>query len=471
MNAGVSAVTSGRTHRWGIVLTGIAVAAPAVGRLWPSIPDTAIPFAVVTAGLATIAALHPRRAWWAVVGLAPVSLALPTGIGGAEVSLPVEPLAVGLALAWLGRLVRPVRLPTTVPGITPLAAITLATLVWTLVSAVFSADPVVAWKTAILRLVGAAGVLGWGLVILEDASARRRLPMLGLLSCSPVAVWALCRWSSLAVSRHSAPQPFFPNRLEFTILCSVWLAAMVGSTPRSRRSFASAILPAISVLALASRAAWAGLAAGLVAAATINAARRPRLLPWAAVAGGAIIVAAGASFGRWWSTPVHAAPDGLESVWRVVTTSVIDRDESLLERLNRWGAAVRMAGHHPIVGFGPGTFERRYAEYQDVTRSTRWSTSRGDLGDAHSELFARLAEEGFPGAIVWFAWLMAIGTTAVAAADGRPWASAGAALGVSGMAAGLSDIPALSVAMWITVAAAMAAAGDQGHRSEPTDPV
>jgi putative inorganic carbon (HCO3(-)) transporter len=458
-------------HRWGAPLTLLALAAPAALLLPSPVLGVSIPTAVIATGLAISAALHPRTAWWAVIITAPVSIALPTGFTGAEMSAPVEALILGLALAWVLRMRSPELRPRIAPPAVPLALVTVLMLSWSGVAAVGSSDVLVAVKTVALRLAGAAGIFGWGLVMFEDPETRRRAPLVGLVACSPVAVWALVRLAAFGVDRHASPQPFFPNRLEFTILCSVWLAAAIGSAARLRSTAERGALPALCVVALASRAAWAALAAGLAAAAAMNAARRPHLLPWAAVATGGIVAAVGMGFGFWWTSPARAMPDGLEAVYRQADGSIVERDESVLERLNRWGAAIRMGAARPVTGFGPGTFERRYAAYQDEGRTTRWTTPRGDLGDAHSELFSRLAEEGLPGAILWVAWLVATAVAAASSPSGRPWAAAIAALGTAGLVAGLSDIPALSAALWITAAGAAAAAGDRDHGPKPAVPV
>lgn len=75
----------------------------------------------------------------------------------------------------------------------------------------------------------------------------------------------------------------------------------------------------------------------------------------------------------------------------------ITTDESNLERINRWNAALRMFGERPVFGWGPGTYMFRYAPFQRSAEKTGISTDFGNLGNAHSEYIGPLAESGVLG--------------------------------------------------------------------------
>lgn len=75
----------------------------------------------------------------------------------------------------------------------------------------------------------------------------------------------------------------------------------------------------------------------------------------------------------------------------------ITTDASNLERLNRWSCAYRMFLDKPIFGWGPGTYMFKYAPYQLSYEKTIISTNFGDVGNAHSEYFGPLTEQGFLG--------------------------------------------------------------------------
>jgi putative inorganic carbon (HCO3(-)) transporter len=58
-----------------------------------------------------------------------------------------------------------------------------------------------------------------------------------------------------------------------------------------------------------------------------------------------------------------------------------------------------MFEERPWMGFGPGTYERKYGDYQVLSQITRISSWVGDRGDAHSEYLGVLSEQGIPGLI------------------------------------------------------------------------
>ncbi|MEM7103580.1 MAG: O-antigen ligase family protein [Bacteroidota bacterium] len=79
----------------------------------------------------------------------------------------------------------------------------------------------------------------------------------------------------------------------------------------------------------------------------------------------------------------------------------LQTDASNLERINRWVCAIDMFKDRPITGFGPGTYQFEYGNYQTYERLTYISTFAGDRGNAHSEYLTYLAEAGLPGFIIF----------------------------------------------------------------------
>jgi O-antigen ligase len=59
----------------------------------------------------------------------------------------------------------------------------------------------------------------------------------------------------------------------------------------------------------------------------------------------------------------------------------------------------------PILGFGPGTYQFNYGNYQTNEFTTRISTHMGDKGNAHSEYFTYLSETGIVGFLVFLSLL------------------------------------------------------------------
>lgn len=83
------------------------------------------------------------------------------------------------------------------------------------------------------------------------------------------------------------------------------------------------------------------------------------------------------------------------------SVSNVSSDASNLERINRWICAVRMFKERPLVGFGPGTYQFEYNQFQTLKNKTYISTNIGDGGNAHSEYLTYLSENGIVGFILF----------------------------------------------------------------------
>jgi O-antigen ligase len=87
----------------------------------------------------------------------------------------------------------------------------------------------------------------------------------------------------------------------------------------------------------------------------------------------------------------------------VKSISNVSTDASNRERINRWKSAIRMYKQHPLFGWGPGTYQFKYAPFQQKSEMTEISTNAGDRGNAHSEYIGPLAEEGLLGSVTFVA--------------------------------------------------------------------
>ncbi|MCL3780385.1 hypothetical protein EMN47_08265 [Prolixibacteraceae bacterium JC049] len=83
----------------------------------------------------------------------------------------------------------------------------------------------------------------------------------------------------------------------------------------------------------------------------------------------------------------------------VASMTNISTDASNLERINRWKSAWEMFKDRPIFGYGPGTYQFKYAPYQLSHDRTIISTNSGDGGNAHSEYLGPMAESGVLGTV------------------------------------------------------------------------
>ena len=79
----------------------------------------------------------------------------------------------------------------------------------------------------------------------------------------------------------------------------------------------------------------------------------------------------------------------------------VKTDASNLERINRWICAIEMFKEKPLTGFGPGTYQFEYGQFQTSEFKTYISTNHGDQGNAHSEYLTYLSETGLPGFLIY----------------------------------------------------------------------
>lgn len=364
----------------------------------------------------------PATAWWLAILLLPWSLPVPVGATGFEVAVPLEPmlLVAGLLLPFH---------PAAVPRLRgalrhPAVVVALASLAWMALASTVAADPLVAFKGTLVRTLHLAVVFLGGLVVLPAGS----FPLLVLplaLSFLPFSLLVLARRAASRfdpASTYESARPFFSNRIDLAAPLSILLVvllvllaarpAIVGWSRAERRLAAgTAGVAAVTLLLLGARAPLPAVVAGLVAFGLLAApptrggAAAAALLATGLLLGTAGLVAARALLLEP-APSTRSTPAALESLRRPLGAL----DESVAERLNRWAAAARMTAERPVAGFGPAHFERSYGPFQDRAETTRTSRFLGDAGNAHSEPFGTMAEQGIPGLLL----LLLLGATLAA---------------------------------------------------------
>ncbi|MCU0359184.1 MAG: O-antigen ligase family protein [Bacteroidia bacterium] len=90
----------------------------------------------------------------------------------------------------------------------------------------------------------------------------------------------------------------------------------------------------------------------------------------------------------------------------------ISTDASNVERINRWKCAWRMFKDKPMAGFGPGTYQFFYGQFQVSSDLNYHSTYAGNKGHAHSEYLNYLSETGLPGLLIFIMIMVFVGKTA-----------------------------------------------------------
>jgi O-antigen ligase len=93
---------------------------------------------------------------------------------------------------------------------------------------------------------------------------------------------------------------------------------------------------------------------------------------------------------------------------RLQSAANVSTDASNLERINRWACAIEMFKEKPFLGFGPGTYQFEYAQFQEPENLTIISTNFGDMGNAHSEYLGALSETGIIGLLSFITLIIVV---------------------------------------------------------------
>jgi putative inorganic carbon (HCO3(-)) transporter len=395
---------------WVVALGCLAWVSLSVGLYWKNYPHSPTILPMIPLGLLAllIAVRHFEGFLVGMLFTVPFSVSITDMGGGFGAALPGEAMlvlaAVGIAMMILRRQINPMPLL-----FHPLGIAIILHLVWALISMLASTLTEVSAKFLISR--GAYVLvyyIGFG-SIFSDATRRAVFFKTYLWGLVPVMIWAIFHLAQYGLSRKFSPvmaEPFYDDHTVFGACLAMvlplagWIATR--DHMRLRPTGFNWAWPIVALVAAAlllsfSRAAWMGI---LVIGAVYLFLRlriRFRFLAMALV-----VVAAGAWIGRdaivqRFEQNENVSGEDVLSTAASVTN--VNTDDSNKERINRWACAIRMFEERPWLGFGPGTYERKYGDFQVLSQITRISSWVGDRGDAHSEYLGVLSEQGIPGLI------------------------------------------------------------------------
>lgn len=329
-------------------------------------------------------------------------------IGGIGLYLPTEPLLAGLLVLFLARsmLGWPVeeRLLRH-----PLSKVIGLMLLWIAFTATTSDMPLVSFKFFAARawfVVGFFYLIGHA--FLKRRSALDQFVLLYTIPLAGVIIYTVIRHAGYSFDKdagHWVMWPFFKDHTSYGAVLAMWVPPLLALLwDRHRPALHRLLLGGLfSILALGTilsytRAAWVSLAgAGALWALMRLGVRLKTLLAVGIVGLGFLWIAQDALLITLQRNEQDSSDDLAEHVESI---SNVSSDASNLERLNRWNCALAMFAERPLVGWGPGTYQFRYAPFQRSSDRTIISTNNADGGNAHSEYLGPLAEQGVPGTLL-----------------------------------------------------------------------
>lgn len=326
---------------------------------------------------------------------------------GASISLPSEPLLIGILFFFVLKLLLDKSRPDKRLAAHPVSIAIIIYLGWMLVTSIMSDLPVVSFKYLLARVWFIVPVYFGGLMLFRNKLKIKTFVWAYIAALLIVIVITTVRHSAYGFSEKAGRwvmDPFYNDHTAYGVILALFLPIMVGlaldrdTKSRQRLLSAGAALVLLMALYLSySRAAWlsVGVAIGVLILVLLKIKFR-----WIAT-GVVVVLAIFFTFkfeilDRLEKNKQDASANFVEHLQSI---SNISSDASNLERINRWQAALRLYNARPLTGWGPGTYQFEYAPFQRSSEKTIISTNLGDMGNAHSEYIGPLAEMGFPGMI------------------------------------------------------------------------
>jgi O-antigen ligase len=344
--------------------------------------------------------------------LAPLSLQLSwlTGGTGADLSVPTEPIMALLLLITVFKLTVTREFPGELLR-HPLTWLIGIYLLWTLITAIASTMPAVSFKALAYRLWFTAGFYLVAARLAYSDKFRRKYVIAYAAGLAFVVIYFIVRVQGAGLLNqqfaHSACYPFFKDHTSFGASMAFIIPPLAVMLFTRGGLWRRGLLAALLILFLAgfilsySRAAWVSLIAATLLGLVLWIRMPARLLAVSAAVLTVIIVL---SAGWIWQQMDSTTEDSSTDLGQHLrSSSNISTDQSNLERINRWKCALRMFAEKPNTGWGPGTYQFKYAPFQKASERTAISTDFGDAGNAHSEYLGALSESGWPGALIFIA--------------------------------------------------------------------
>ncbi|RLD74160.1 MAG: hypothetical protein DRI87_01885 [Bacteroidetes bacterium] len=326
---------------------------------------------------------------------------------GLGISLPTEPLMLGVVLLFSANLILNKKYDKRVAN-HPVSYIIYANLLWMLLTTFTSDLPIVSLKYLISRVWFVVPFYFIAVLIFKDLSNVKKFFWLYISSLVIVILYTLIQHSKFGFEEeagHWVMSPFYNDHTAYGAALAMYFPVIVGflfypgvSKPLKTLNFVVLLIFIVAIVLSYGRAAWISI---IIAFAVFIMVMLRIKFYWLVITG---MVFIGIFF-----TFQHQILDSLEKnkqdssanfVEHVQSITNISSDASNLERINRWQAALRMFNDRPVFGWGPGTYQFVYAPYQRSKEKTIISTNLGDRGNAHSEYLGPLSEMGLIGMFI-----------------------------------------------------------------------
>lgn len=326
------------------------------------------------------------------------------------ISVPTELLLIAVTMFFVGKLLFERKFDRQVLR-HPLTIAIIVNLVWILITCFTSVRPLVSFKFLMARL--------WFVIpmfFVMTQLAKKPENISRFLWCYIIPLIIVCGYTLLKhaargftqQSGHLAMWPFYNDHTAYGAALAIFFPLVAGwafskQYSKKHRLISFLVMGFLTIALVLSycRAAWVSLVIAFGVGVLIVFKIKFRYISLVAL----FLVGMFFAFQHQIVYSLQKNQDDSSSDFSQHLRSItnISTDASNVERLNRWGSAIRMFKEKPVFGWGPGTYQFEYAPFQTSESKSLVSTNHGDLGNAHSEYLGPLSESGILGMLSFLA--------------------------------------------------------------------
>ena len=337
----------------------------------------------------------------------PLSVNMKVLEAGLAISLPAEPLLMGILVLFLAKMLYDGKYDKRISH-HPISIVIYAMFIWMLVTTITSEMPVVSIKFLVSRLGFVVPAFFLCALLFKKPKNIHLFIWLYIASLCIVCVYTIIHHAQFGFdgdSAHWVMTPFYNDHTAYGAALAIYLTlaltyVFLPGLTKGRRLIVIGVVVLLSVALIFSncRAAWLSVVASVAVLICVLLKIKFRWVAAAIV----ILVGLFLAFQNQIIDSLEknnqdASGDLVENIQSITNIST---DASNLERINRWQSAFRLFNERPVFGWGPGTYQFVYAPFQMSKEKTIISTNAGDGGNAHSEYFGPLAEQGLVGSLL-----------------------------------------------------------------------
>lgn len=323
---------------------------------------------------------------------------------GFNIDIPTEPLFVGIMLIFILKLLIEHKYDRKILK-HPLTVMIIIYIVWHLVTVCTSTMPLVSLKSWLASLWFILPFFFLGILLFRNERNMYKFFFLYMIPFAALIIFTLVKHSAYNFDQHignGIMNPFFNDHTSYGAAIAMFIPFLLGFSLNREINWkwriVSAILLGIFITGLIfsyTRAAWISLLGALAMFLILKFKISNKIVFAIIIIGiGGIVLMQDRILIKMEGNKVESSTDFSKHIKSI---SNITSDASNLERINRWNCAIRMFKEKPVFGWGPGTYQFKYAPFQHSDEKTIISTNAGDGGNAHSDYLGSLAESGLFG--------------------------------------------------------------------------